>query len=291
MNKQEFSELSAVRALHALSPNEEQAFSQALAAHPEWQGIVDADRATAAELGAASAEEPPPAAVRASILSAIAETPQFEETPLYASAPLPPSEPRASQPAASHPAAQPVPELDDPHPSEEFDEGSRASRSRRSVGWMLVAATVAILLAVSISFPLSGMLAPRDPVAMALEQVAAAPDAELSTVKIAGTGEATLHWSNTVGQAVLVADGLPQIDQDRDFELWIVRGDQPVSLGIVRPNDERNATVLANGFRPGDAVAVTVEDRGGSPTRLPTTDPILVVATPAAEQGSSGLGT
>lgn len=291
MNEQEFSELSAVRALHALSPNEEQAFSQALAAHPEWQGIVDEDRATAAKLGAASAEKQPPPSARASILSAIAETPQFEETPLFPSAPLAPSTPSSPPPRSPRPAVERVPELDDPHPSEEFDDDSRASRSKRSVGWMLVAATVAVLLAISISFPLSGMLAPRDPVAVALEQVAAAPDAELSTVSIAGAGEATLHWSNAVGQAVLVADGLPQIAQDRDFELWIVRGDQPVSLGLIRPDEERDATVLANGFRPGDAVAVTVENRGGSPTRLPTTDPILVVATPAAEQGSSGLGT
>ncbi|SJN10831.1 hypothetical protein FM113_10250 [Leucobacter sp. 7(1)] len=289
MNEHEFSELSAVRALHALSPDEEQAFSQALAAHPEWQRIVDADRATAAALSAVAAPATPPAAARASILDAIATTPQFEEPPAFIPGAASPQPPVAASPPSRSTAAR-IPELEDADPLEDPDD-SDARRSRRSVGWLLVAGIVAVLLAVSFSFPLSGLLAPRDPVAVALEQVSAAPDAELSTVSIAGAGEATLHWSDSVGQAILVADGLPQIESNRDFELWIVRGTQPVSLGIMKPDAEQNATVLAGGFRPGDAVAVTVEERGGSPTRQPTTDPILAIATPAADPGNNGIGT
>lgn len=287
MTELEFRELSAVRALHALSPDEEQAFSQALAAHPEWQRIVDEDRATAAELSAVAAPVAPPPAARAAILDAIATTPQFEEPPLWGEArPAPRQVPPPSRPAAAR-----IPELEELDADEYADEQTRAPRSRRSVGWLLVAGMVAVLLAVSFSFPLSGLLTPRDPVVVALDAVASAPDAETSTVRIAGAGSATLHWSDSVGQAVLLADGLPQLDADRDFELWIVRGSQPVSLGVVRPDAEQNAAVLAAGFRPGDAVAVTVEERGGSPTRLPTTDPILAIATPAADPEAGGIGT
>ena len=50
MNEQEFAELSAGHALGALSGDDERAFRDALAAHPEWQHIVDLDLRTAGEL-------------------------------------------------------------------------------------------------------------------------------------------------------------------------------------------------------------------------------------------------
>ncbi|MBN9184524.1 MAG: anti-sigma factor, partial [Microbacterium sp.] len=60
MNEQDFAELSAGHALHALSPDDERRYSAALAAHPEWQRIADRDAATAAALADGVAAEAPP---------------------------------------------------------------------------------------------------------------------------------------------------------------------------------------------------------------------------------------
>ena len=43
MNEKDFAELAAGAALDALSPDDQQRYHAALAAHPEWQSIVDAD--------------------------------------------------------------------------------------------------------------------------------------------------------------------------------------------------------------------------------------------------------
>ncbi len=50
MNVQEFAELAAGYALDALSPDDAEAFEAALAEHPEWASIVEADAATVADL-------------------------------------------------------------------------------------------------------------------------------------------------------------------------------------------------------------------------------------------------
>ncbi|QBE49027.1 anti-sigma factor [Leucobacter triazinivorans] len=268
MNEQHFRELSAARALHALSPEEERAFSEALAAHPEWQRVVDEDLETAGSLGAASAAAEPPAASRAAILDLVSRSPQFEP---------PAQDARGGAPGAAHDAPEPrnAPAPPGGGASPEAD----APRARRRAGWFALAASIAVLLAVAIALPLRGALEAQDPVTIALQQVGSAGDARTSTVELADGGEATLHWSDSEQQAVLVADGMQPAPDDHDYELWIVRGDQPISLGVMRAEDDGDAAVLADGFEPGDAVAVTVEQQGGSPTGLPTTDPVVVIAT------------
>lgn len=276
MNEQLFRELSAARALHALSPEEEQAFSTALAAHPEWLPVADEDRETVARLSASIAEVAPPAGARATMLDLIARTPQFE-------APERPSALGAADLASvvDEPVRTPEPTLppellgaDDDH--EDAEESF--TRSRRRAGWFGLAASVAVLLAIALALPVTGMLAPKDPVSIALQQVESSNDARTETVALADGGQATLHWSNSSQQAVFVAEGMRAAPADRDYELWIVRGDEPISLGVMRANNAGGAAVLAQGFEPGDALAVTVEDRGGSRSGLPTTDPIAVIA-------------
>ena len=268
MNENEFRELSAAHALHALSPNEEQQFSTALAAHPNWQAIVDADRETAAALGAVSGDAMPLAAVpdasvRSSILDAIKALPQDSAIPKDEVL----QQQHQQQSEAPREASAP----------QEVSALPKRSGVRRAM-WFALAASVAVLLGLTITPWMRASLAPIDPVEVALEQVEEAPDATTASTKIEGGGQATLHWSAATEQAVFLAEGLPDLDTDRDFELWIVRGDEPISLGVVAVDDSRDAAVLPDGFRVGDALAITVEDRGGSATGAPTTDPIVVVA-------------
>ncbi|WP_336660154.1 anti-sigma factor [Leucobacter sp. USHLN153] len=290
MNEQQFRELSAARALHALVPDEEQAFSRALAAHPEWQSIVDVDRDTAAALGATAPEIAPPAAARGAILAMISSTTQFEAplrpeataqqaqpAPQLEASPQLEQQKQAEQPAQPERARNLPPEL--AGADDDVDDAEQTfSRPRRRAAWFALAASVAVLLVIALALPIGGMRAPRDPVSLALQQVGSANDARTVSAEMPGGGEATLHWADSVDEAVFVAEDMPAAPEAHDFELWIVRGEQPISLGVVRANNDGGAAVVAEGFEPGDALAVTVEEAGGSPTGLPTTDPVVVVA-------------
>lgn len=269
MNEQEFRELSAAHALRTLLPDEEEAFSAALTAHPEWRSITDTDLETAAELGSSvDAVEPPPAA-RASILDAIADMPQsLTASPANSGATV--SQPSGNVPPPSGKVL--------PTPDHIAEETTTDVRRRSRAGWFALAASVAVLLALSFTPGVRDLLAPQDPVTMALEQVEEAPDASTAATNFDEAGEATLHWSASEKQAVFIAEGLPTLDTAHDYELWIVRGEQPISLGVVEVGADGETAIIADGFEVGDALAVTVEDLGGSPNGAPTTDPILVVA-------------
>ena len=256
MNEQEFRELSAARALHALSADEEQGFSSALAQHPEWHRIVRDDQDTAAALAEASDEIEPPASARASILDLVSRSPQFEATD------------EANRTAE----AEAVTETADREPAP-------VTLRRRFAGWFALAASVAVLLTGALVFPWNNLSSPVDPVIAALQQIDAEGDAEIASADIADGTSAAVHWSTGAKQAVFVAEGMQSAPEDRDYELWIVRGDRPISLGVVPVTRKGSVAMLAPGFKPGDAVAITVESKGGSPTGTPTTEPIMVIAT------------
>ncbi|MFF8818634.1 anti-sigma factor domain-containing protein [Leucobacter sp. NPDC015123] len=273
MNEQEFRVLSAGRALHALSPDEEQAFAAALAANPGWSEIVDADREVAAALGEAAADAgagtvEPSQASRNAILAAIAGLPQDPAS----------GENHGDRRASEHDdrdgrTAEALPE-----PERRVRDEFAPRPTRRWAGWFALAASIAVLATLSLTPFARDLFLPNDPVALALEQIADAPDAAVATATFGESGEASVHWSDSAQTAVFVAEGLPSLDDQRDFELWIVRGETPISLGVVHADGDSDTAMIATGFRPGDAVAVTVEARGGSPTGAPTSDPILVVA-------------
>ena len=241
MNEREFAELAAGSALHALSPDDETAFQAARRQHPEWEHHVTADAATAALLADGAAEVAPPPGVRGALLAQIA----------------------ASTPADPVAPAHPV---------------SPARRSRART-WFGLAASIVVLVGLGWSAALLSQQLTAPASAVALAEIEAAPDAAAATVATAGGGEATAHWSASVGKVVLISQGLPAIKADENYELWFVRNGTPISAGVFAADDGR-ATVLLDGtMQPGDVIAVTVEVSGGSPTGLPTTDPILAIET------------
>jgi anti-sigma-K factor RskA len=120
--------------------------------------------------------------------------------------------------------------------------------------------------------------APQPDAVIALEQIESSADANAASTSYSG-GEATVHWSAEVGKVVLVADGLPQLSDDRTFELWFVRGETPIPAGTFDAADGIGTALFSVGMEQGDLVAVTIEQSGGSPDGLPTTDAILAIAT------------
>lgn len=261
MNEAEFAELAAGAALGTLSPDDAQRFRAALSAHPEWRAIAEADGETAALLADAVASVSPPDGIRASLLAQIAMAPQS-----VASDDL-----RES----SGDAAPSAHATDD---SRSRDEPRSAPRRWTRMVFAL-AACLALLVGVGIGAVALNDHLNRPASVVALEEIQAADDAEQATVALADGGSATAHWSASLGTAVLVADDLEAPAEGKTYELWYLRGDVPVAAGVFDVEDGDATAVLDGDLHEGDAIAVTVEQAGGSPNGQPTSDPVVVIPT------------
>ena len=254
MNEQQFAELAAGHALSALGPEDEAAFVDALAAHPEWEHYVASDAATVAALADSVGEVPPPRALRAELLAQIASVQQDHPA-------------QAAAPASSLESPTVVP---------------RESR-RRSWGpraWFALAASLVLLIGVGGGAVVIAQQLNRPVAVVALERIEAAPDAREASTTLPDGGEATVHWSESVGEVVFVSDGLPTLSSDQSYELWFVRDSGAIAAGVFEAGGDGNATALLSGtMSPGDVIAVTVEPAGGSPTGEPSGDPILAIPT------------
>lgn len=251
MNENEFAELAAGAALHALSPEDQERFDVAVAKHPEWRAIMEDDAETAASLAVAPPVAPPPG-IRAALLERIAQTPQT---------------PDAGASQATHHTAT----------SEESVRRKPVLRWSRSM--LALAACLALLVGVGIgAVALNGQLNRPDTV-VALEQIRSAADAAEASVALETGGTATAYWSESLGSAVLVTDGIPAPDDGQTYELWLIRDEKPISAGVFSVDGGDATAELEGEMRSGDIIAVTVEQAGGSPDGQPTSDPVIVIPT------------
>jgi anti-sigma-K factor RskA len=93
----------------------------------------------------------------------------------------------------------------------------------------------------------------------------AAPDA-VGTLVISGDGE----------YGTLVVDGLPELDQARQYQLWLIRDEQRTSGGVFSVNPEGYGALLISSDDPLSSYpsfGITIEPAGGSPG--PTGDKVL----------------
>ncbi|MFS0712353.1 anti-sigma factor [Microbacterium sp. 2P01SA-2] len=273
MNEQTFAELSAGYALGALSPEDELAYHEALDAHPEWMPLVEADAAAAALLSEGVADVAPPPALRASLMAQIG-APVAESSTVRDDDNADPADelheddPRAA--ASGYAVGSPV--------TEEVQMVQRRNWTRS-----LFALTASIALLVGIGWGVGALTQDmRAPSAESvLAQIERSGDAQSSTAELVDGGEATVHWSPSVDGVVLVAEGLPEIADDQSYEAWFVRGSAPIPAGAFESTDGSAAMLLEGDMQPEDVIALTIEQSGGSPSGLPTTDPIVAIATSA----------
>jgi anti-sigma-K factor RskA len=270
MNEKDFAELAAGAALHSLSADDERRYLSALGEHPEWRAMVEADADAAALLAVAAEPVTPPAFFRSALLAQIADMPQDDGS-------------RADPDVSSGPGGSPLVSLDSTveppaeSPVEPPVDPKKPRRWTRTV--FALAACLALLVGVGVgAVALNQQLNPPASV-VALQEIEAAGDAQQATVALDDGGTATAHWSASAGKAVLVADGIPSPGDGQTYELWFVRGDAPVSAGVFDVDGGDATAVLAGDMQAGDAIAVTVEQAGGSPTGLPTSDPVIVIPT------------
>lgn len=98
----------------------------------------------------------------------------------------------------------------------------------------------------------------------------ASPNAQ--TFVVAGTdhqpgSHGKLIADSETGSAVLVVAGLQQLEAEKTYEFWLIKGETPVAAGVFEVNEEGKAILkVSHAVTPGsyDAIGVSVEPEGGS---------------------------
>ncbi len=144
------------------------------------------------------------------------------------------------------------------------------STHRRRLGAGVLAVAAAMVLVVGLLAIQSGT--------DAIEEVIAAADAEVVTLD-GEAGDLQLVWSDDLDQIALLANQVPTVGEDEQYQLWFVFDDETVaSAGVFDPDDDGQVRTLLDvgdgDGRPPVAWGVTIEPSGGSPQ--PTSDIVYV---------------
>ena len=86
---------------------------------------------------------------------------------------------------------------------------------------------------------------------------------------------ATVLWTPQSPTALIYSDNLPQLTPDKAYQVWLIKGSQPISVGVFQPDAEGVGVLIFQSDQPMtdfSAVAISTEPAGGS--QQPTTTPI-----------------
>lgn len=238
-------ELIALAALGELTDAEEQELDALLAGDDELTSEMDEAMETAAMLHGAVSEAPP-VDLRASVLDAIASTPQGSE-----------QDDSESSWVDEPPAA-----------STRVIDLSEQRRRRRWMPAALSAAAALVLLAgVGIVFVRDDSLSVEERAAVEAENVVEADDAVSRTLDGELGGTLTVVYSPGEEAIVIDGDGLPVLGEDRAFVLWFVDDDGATPVQTFQPDASGDVLVRVDDVDPTDFVlGITEEDAGGAET-------------------------
>ena len=240
-------------ALGALTGPEKAEFEALLAESEQLRSEVTELMDTAVALGLSVAPVDPPPALRASILAAVAQTPQL-----------------ARESGSSSERSERV------ETPADFKARSRWGTPLARLGAVAAAVALIVGLGFTVRF---GIQAQSDlTTASQVNEIQAADDYQRETVEVAGGGTATLVWSVALQRSALIVDGLRGLPSGSTYELWYIDAGGATPAGTFDVGDDGKRTVvLAGEMGFGDTIGVTVEPAGGSD--VPTTDPVIVVET------------
>ncbi len=257
-------ELAGAYALNALPADEVATFEAHLASCADCTEEVASLQDVAATLASLATEEAP-AAMRASILTAITDVEQVAAARTTSTSTMR----EATPPSPATTVAPPAP-TDTADNVVSLDEHRRLRRTTRLV--TSVAAALALVLG-GVGLWANGLdsqLRGRDQASEQLASVLNAPDVQFQTVD-----GANLVLSPTQQQAVFAAGSLDAPDSSSVLQMWVIDASGPVSAGLV--DDPSQPALLDIPVPAGAAVGITVEPAGGSDQ--PTTDPVVVFQT------------
>lgn len=234
MNAPQLHTLTGAYAMDALDGPEREAFEAHLGACAACRDEVIELTATAARLAGAVAA-PPPADLKARVLAEVSRTRQLSPLPRVSRLADRPARRRYARPAAAAAALMLV--VSAGSATYAVREGQRADRAEQRAERIVAIAT--------------------DPQRVEV------------TVPVSTGGTGTVVAA--AGSALFRTSDLRQLPENRVYQLWRIRGDQPQSVGVLGNGGELEA--LVTDMAPTDALGLTVEPAGGS--KSPTGDLVL----------------
>jgi anti-sigma-K factor RskA len=83
--------------------------------------------------------------------------------------------------------------------------------------------------------------------------------------KIAPKSSANIYWDSTSSNVFLVVRNMPQLPNDRQYQLWALIDSKPKDLGVFDATDNDVILKMKN-TQKAQAFAITIEKKGGNPT-------------------------
>lgn len=249
-------DLIALAALGELTATEAAELDEAVATDPNLARELAEALDSAAALQSSPVESPPPA-LRASVLAAIAGIPQSV------------ADDGAPATSDSTPRVRPIqPAIESEIIPMSADAVPASAGRRRRFAPLLAAAAVLALVVGGALIATNSTSSNDDPIAAVVE----ADDAQAHSVE-GPIGALNFVYSPGEGAFVLVGESLAAPPTDSTYQVWLVNGGEPTSIGTFEPDDAGSVQIRADGVDPtGSTIAITVEPAGGSPQ--PTTSPV-----------------
>jgi anti-sigma-K factor RskA len=246
-------QLAGAYALDALDDDERSAFEAHLSGCADCTAEVEGFIATAALLGSASAQTPPPS-LRDRIMAEVATTRQDDVV----------------RPAVAEPSATTVPAR--PAPQDESTVVSLdAARRRRTRVMTVLGAAAAVLLVAVVGVVMSNRGG------VSTDDVLAADDVEIVTLE-GEQASVQIAWSRELDRVVVAGDDLAAPGPDLVYELWAIIDGTPRPAGLISHGGGSLSELLeVDALNDADVAAwgITIEPEGGSEAPTP---PILYYA-------------
>ncbi len=279
--------LTGSYALNALEAGEREDFERYAMTDPQTLQEVRSLSETAALLAYGTAEETPPAALKADVMAAIRNTRQLPAASVVRDI-------SSAGQGSGKPAKGRSPRG---HAGGSRRASSRGAQIQRNRWLPAMGAAAALVLFAGVGF--GGWVAGQQStqqdmekqlVAIAAQQqavqaqqdavlgIVSATDAKIATTALSDGATVTVASSGTANKAAVMVNGLPALPADKTYELWFISAAGAVPAGLMAPADPAGAGLqVLNGPLGGAThVGVTVEPAGGSPA--PTTTPLVVQA-------------
>ena len=257
------------------------------------------DSETAALLGASLRPVGPPAAIRASLLEAIAREPQTERVDQTDGTA---EEEAGDRDAVGGSNGGSGSDGDSDGDSVDTEVLSLDAHRRRRSAWrtgLLRAAAAVVLLGVGIGV---GRWSVRGAVDEAMDSMASsmastqhyahlnqAQDVQRVTDTMPDGHVATLTWSRDMSMTALTLPAaMKESASGRSLQVWLKEGKTTTSLGVYDPRDGAGFSFLDVMPKPGQQIVITMEPAGGS--AQPTTPPLVTLRV-SEDAGRSGAAT
>ena len=261
------------------------------------------DSETAALLGAALRPADPPAAIRASLLEAIAREPQTERVDRTdGTAEEEAGDRDAVGGSNSGSGSDRDSNGDGDGDSVDSEVLSLDAHRRRRSAWrtgLMRAAAAVVLVGVGIGV---GRWSVRGAVDEAMDSMAEsmaptqhyahlnqAQDVQRVTDTMSDGHVATLTWSRDMSMTALTLPAaMKESAGGRSLQVWLKEGETTTSLGVYDPRDGAGFSFLDVMPKPGQQIVITMEPAGGS--AQPTTPPLVTLRV-SEDAGRSGAAT